>query len=312
MGSSALLLLAWSLTATPPVETRFEQLAPPAVRTADTDAIPRRRPDMRRAVVLLHGLRPQPISADAAARAQPSHWEKPQGPIVKALSQDADVYAFHYAQTVALDEVARLPALARAIRSLRAAGYDEVAMVGYSAGGVIARYFVEDVPNSGVTKVVQVCSPNAGSDWTVLGHGVRAVQAPFVRSLTKEVRETTAKSRAEKSIPNQVEFVCVVAAMNLTSDGVVRRDAQWTPDLQAQGVPAELVYVPHIAAMYSTQMANRIAELVKSPQPRWSNERVVAARPKILGLTAAFSKPPTPEAGESIIRVEAREKVPPK
>jgi triacylglycerol esterase/lipase EstA (alpha/beta hydrolase family) len=311
MGSSALLLLSVLFTAVTPVETRFEQLAPPPLTSAEKGT-PRRRPDMHRAVVLLHGLRPQPVSADAAARAQPSTWEKPQGSIVKALSPDADVYAFHYAQTVTLDDVAQLPALARATRSLRDAGYDEVTLVGYSAGGVIARYFVEDVPNSGVTKVVQVCAPNAGSDWTVLSHGVRAAQVPFVRSLTKDVRSATAKSRADKTIPPQIEFVCVVAAMTWIGDGVVHRDSQWTPDLQAQGVPAEVVFVPHVGAMYSTHMADRVAALVKSPQPRWSHERVVAARPKILGLTSAFTKPPAPDAADTLTQVEAREKAPPR
>ena len=311
MGSVSLFICSCLLAASPPVETRFEQLAPTSAATTDADATPKRRPDMRRAVVLLHGLRPQPVNAEAAARAQPSTWEKPQLPIVKALSPDADVYAFHYAQTVSLDDIARLPALAQAVKSLRTAGYDEVALVGYSAGGVIARHFVEDTPNSGVTKVVQVCAPNGGSDWTVLNHGVRAVQAPFVRSLTKEERAAAAKTRADKTIPAQVEFVCVVAAMNWIGDGVVHRDAQWTPELQAQGVPADVLWVPHVGAMYSTRMANRIAELVKTPQPRWSRDRVVAARPKVLGLTSAFGPPPAEDDGTILIRVEAREKVPP-
>ncbi len=308
--SWASLLYCSFVVCAPPVETRFEQLAPTPTVAVEGDATPRRRPDMRRAVVLLHGLRPQPVSADAAGRARPSTWEKPQNPIVKALAPDADVYAFHYAQTVALDEVARQPALVQAVRALRTAGYDEVTLVGYSAGGVIARLFVEDVPNSGVTKVVQVCAPNAGSEWTVLSHGVRAVQVPFVRSLTKEDRAAAAKTRADKTIPPHVEFVCIVAAMNWMGDGVVRRDAQWTPDLQAQGVPAEVLFIPHIGAMYSTRMASRVATLVTTPQPRWSNERVIAARPKVLSLTAAFAKPLADVA--EVIKVESREKVPPR
>lgn len=306
----SLLFISFSVLA-PPVETRFDQLAPTPSIVTDGDAMPRRRPDMRRAVVLLHGLRPQPVSADAAGRAKPSTWEKPQGPIVKALEQDADVYAFHYAQTVPLDEIAALPALAQATRALRAAGYDEVTLVGYSAGGVIARLFVEDVPNSGVTKVVQVCAPNAGSDWTILSHGVRSVQAPFVRSLTKEDRAAAAKSRIDKKIPANIEFVCVVAATNWFSDGVVRRDAQWPAELQAQGVPAELLYVPHIGAMYSTRLAKRIAALVTTPQPRWSAERMIAARPKVLSLTSVFGKPSIVDPVQELIRVEGRENVPP-
>src|SRR5262249_33218472 len=141
------------------------------------------------------------------------------------------------------DEIARSPALSKAVKSLRSAGYDEVTLVGYSAGGLIARLFVEDAPNCGVTKVIQVCAPNAGSEWAFLRSGVRAVQAPFVRSLAKDDRSGIAQARVDKKIPMQIEFVCIVAAATWLSDGVVRRDAQWTTDLQLQGIPAELIYV---------------------------------------------------------------------
>lgn len=304
-------LLLVGLIAPAQVDTRFEQLAPPpaAVRA---EFAPVRRPDMRRAVVLLHGLRPHPVSAEAAARAEPSYWEKPQGPIVQALAPDADVYAFHYAQTIPLDDVARLPALAQSVRTLRAAGYEQVILVGYSVGGVIARQFVEDTVRSGVTKVVQVCPPNAGSDWTLLSPGVRAVQAPFIRSLTKEERRAAARTRADKTIPESIEFVCIVAAMNWIGDGVVRRDSQWPADLQAQGIPAEIVYVPHVGAMYSTRVAQRIAEVVATPQPRWSPERVIAARAKVLGLASILSEPPSDGTNDTLIRIERREFAPAK
>ena len=288
------LCLFVCLLGAPPVaiETRLEQLAPPPATMIENDTKPRRRPDMHRAVVLLHGLRPQPVSAAAASRAEPSYWEKPQAPIVKALTPDADVYAFHYAQIASVEDIAHLPALADATRSLRAAGYQEVILVGYSAGGLIARFFVEDTPNTGVTKVIQVCAPNTGSDWTVLKHGVREVQVPFVRSLTKEERLAASKARAGKSIPAQIEFACIVAAANPFSDGIVRRDAQWPIELQSQGIPAEVIYIQHVGAMYSNRLAARIAELVKTPQPRWSSERILAARPKVLGLMANFTPLP--------------------
>ena len=51
-------------------------------------------------------------------------------------------------------------------------------LVGYSAGALIARYFVEDSPDYGVTKVIQVCAPNGGSGWGKLTAGVRQSQEP--------------------------------------------------------------------------------------------------------------------------------------
>lgn len=297
-------LICWLVGAAPAgVETRLEQLAPLPARIIDGDNRPRRRLDMRRAVVLLHGLRPQPVSASAASRAEPSYWEKPQAPIVRALSPDADIYAFHYAQVAAVDDIARLPALADATRLLRGAGYQEVVLIGYSAGGIIARLFVEDTPNAGVTKVIQVCAPNTGSDWTVLKHGVREVQMPFVRSLTKEERQAAAKARGDKTIPAHIEFACIVAAMNPLNDGIVRRDAQWPTDLQTQGIPAEMLYIPHVGAMYSNRLAARIAELVRTPQPRWSAERILAARPKVLGLMSNFSPAPNTSSDSKIVPV---------
>src|SRR3954454_17810924 len=110
---------AWMLVAPAPLQTRFEQLAPPPAVAFDGDAPARRRPDITRAVILLHGLRPQPLSAAAAARAEPSCWETPEATIVKAVSHDSDVYAFHYAQTAPLDDIARAPSLGRAVRDLR-------------------------------------------------------------------------------------------------------------------------------------------------------------------------------------------------
>ncbi|MFL5331573.1 MAG: esterase/lipase family protein [Gemmataceae bacterium] len=292
---SVLLLSAWLLATPTPVETRFERLAPGPVAAMDGAESPRRSPGIGRAVVLLHGLRLQPVSEEAVRRAEPCYWEKPEAPVVKALSAEADVYAFHYAQSIPLDDVARTPDLYRAIRSLCEAGYPEVVLVGYSAGGVIARQFVEDQPHGGgVTKVVQVCAPNGGSEWTVLSHGVRSAQVPFIRSLTKESRSAANNLRGEKRVPDEVEFVCLVAVCTWKGDGIVRRDCQWTPDLQKQGIRAETIFVQHIGAMYSSRLASKVAELVRTPQPRWTSEQVAAAKPEILGWLASSKRKAQP------------------
>ncbi|MBX7104715.1 MAG: hypothetical protein K1X57_11580 [Gemmataceae bacterium] len=283
MGGYSLGIWAWLFLAPPDVDARFVQIAPPPAVQFDGAAPPRRRPDVQRAIVLFHGLRIQPVSAAAAGRAEPAHWESPDLPAVRTLARDADVYAFHYAQTMPLDDIARLPALARAARSLREAGYDEIVLVGFSVGGVIARQFVEDTPDSGVTKVIQVCAPNGGSDWSVLKNGVREVQLPFVRSLAREERAKAARDRADRTIPANVEFVCVVGAVTWSGDGVVTRGDQWPADLRAQGIPAVKLKVPHVAAMYSTKLAEKLAELSAAHQPRWTPEQVADQRSKVLG-----------------------------
>src|SRR5438105_1775913 len=156
--SLAIVLLAQ----TPAVETKFAQVAP-AVKSGV--ASPQRSPGQQRAVILLHGLRIHPISDVNAWHAELSGWEAPNSPLVKALGKDADVFAFSYAQHEPVEEAVRAPALRQHVANLRRAGYGEVVLVGHSAGALIARYLVEDEPECGVTKVIQVWAPNGGSGW---------------------------------------------------------------------------------------------------------------------------------------------------
>jgi triacylglycerol esterase/lipase EstA (alpha/beta hydrolase family) len=279
-------LLALALLAPPPpaaeakVETRFVQVAPPA----KAGAPPQRSPGQARAVVLLHGFRPHPFVDANALHPDLSSWEEPNSAMVKALGRDADVYALGYAQFRPVDEVARAPALARYVEGLRAAGYTDIVLIGYSAGALVARYYVEDRGDRcGVTKVIQVCPPNGGTAWGKLTAGVRQSQEPFLASLTKEARQTAQRERAGRLIPAGVEFVCVVGAFGRAGDGLVRYDCQWTRDLQLQGVPAVLLHTPHVTAMRSKSVAQRLADLAREPQPRWGAAQVEAARAKILG-----------------------------
>jgi pimeloyl-ACP methyl ester carboxylesterase len=267
------------LVTAPPVEARLERLAPPGEVKQS-----------HRAVVLFHGLRVQPVSAAAVRRAEPSFWESEQAPLVKLLSQGSDVFGFHYAQTTTVDDVAKSPELFRSMQRLRETGYVEIVLIGYSAGAIVARQFVEDNPESGVTKVIQVGAPNGGSDWTVLMHGVRAPQVKFVESLTKDARRIANQVRADRRIPDHVQFVCVVTVSNWIGDGVVRRDAQWTNDLQTQNIPAEVIFLPHVGAMFSSRLSAKVRDLVVQPQHRWTPDQVQMARPRILGLTTVLGR----------------------
>ncbi len=265
--------------ATPgPVDTRFAQVAPAAHEVANFARTPR----VTRAVVLIHGLRIHPISKLGIVRAAFSDWQKPEGALVRQLAGDSDVFSFAYAQTVPADEVAEAPDLGDSVRRVRLLGYREVVLVGYSAGGVIARQFVEDNPDAGVTKVVQVCAPNGGSGWASLPALCRQ-QAEFLHSLTKQTRRTALGARAARRLPPGVEFVCVVGTGTKIGDGLVATRSQWTEELQIQGVPAVAVGTTHWHVLHGKKGVELIAALVREPQPRWDAARVAVVRRQLFG-----------------------------
>jgi pimeloyl-ACP methyl ester carboxylesterase len=272
------VLWACQVVGAEPAQVQFVQVAPHNEPMAEW----RRCRGERRAVVLIQGLMVHPFSKENVERATLRDWQKPGSPLVRHLAAEGDVYAFAYAQNVAVDDIAAHPALAGGLARLREMGYREVVVVGYSAGGVIARQVVEDYPEVGVTKVVQVCAPNAGSGWAKLS-AVRKNQKPFLLSLTKEERRRELRSRLDVTIPEAVQFVCVVGTGGLSGDGVVSCRSQWSPDLQAQGIPAVTVSTDHLSMVRTSGGAERIAELVRTPQPRWSQRKVAEARKAIFG-----------------------------
>lgn len=258
---------------------RFEQVFP-----LPRSGAPMSRSNGRdRAVVLIHGLLPHPLMESLVAKPEISGWEKSGSSLVNALGPNADVFALGYGQNAPIDEIARSPALFRSVRTLKSMGYPEIVLVGHSAGGLIARYFVEDWPEEGVTKVVQVCPPNGGSSWGKRTAGVRQRQEAFITSMTKEARATNRVERADRRIPDGVEFVCIVGLVGSVGDGIVRADMQWTDDLQEQGVPAIVLRTSHVTAMRSRSVIQRLVQIVCEPQSRWSSAEVEKVRQKLFG-----------------------------
>jgi pimeloyl-ACP methyl ester carboxylesterase len=264
------------LGAAPAVETRFVQVAP-AQRERRWWS-PR---GQTRAVVLIHGLYVHPFSKTNVTRAPLHSWQKPDCLLVKQLAREADVFAFSYGQTVSADEIAECPDLETHVQSLRREGYREIVLIGHSAGGVIARQFVEDHPECGVTKVIQVDAPNGGSGWAVW-KTVRSNQIDFLQSLTKPVRRRCLSERADKVIPANVEFACVVGTGAVVGDGLVSTRSQYTPDLQRQGIPAYPFNSSHWMVLRSQKGVELVARLVREPQPRWDAQQVEAVRRKLL------------------------------
>lgn len=257
-----------------PLDVKFEQVAPAPTAAANLA----RTPDQRRAVVLVHGLRWRDGLASHKANLEP--WQRAGSTLVKTLQNDADVFALAYGQNVAVDRVAELGALPGHLRRVRQLGYQEVVLVGHSAGGLIVRQLVEDHADAGVTKAIQVSAPNGGSD---LGKGL---PQPFVASLAKQERQACLLRRADRKIPADVEFACVVSG-SFGTDLLVLCSCQWTEDLQQQGIPAYALHKNHHNAIASQAGADLLAQLVREKQPRWDPARVAAEKTRILGAAKA-------------------------
>jgi pimeloyl-ACP methyl ester carboxylesterase len=274
------------LNAPEPIETRFVQVAPAAVNPGQI--LP--STGQHRAVVLIPGLHPHPFSDASVPRAYFAAWQQPSSPMVHALARDADVFAFTYGQAVPVTTIAGQPALRDGIRRLRQEGYTDVVLVGFSAGGLVARQFVEDEPDAGVTKVVQVCAPNAGSSWAELKVGVRPSQRPFLQSLTKEARAEWLRQRVDKRVPANVQFVCVIGTGMGAGDGLVSSRSAWSEDLQRQGVGAVTLAAQHLNAVRCEEGVRLVVELVRDEQPRWDALQVEALRKRLWGGTIVIAR----------------------
>jgi hypothetical protein len=272
-----LLLALLTAQAVPPktVEVLFVKVGPNA-------RVVGRSAGQQRAVVLIHGLVLHPIAKDKATKAELRSWQHQDSNLVKEVSRHADVYSLAYGQTAACEHIAQSPLLLDHLRGLKKAGYRDIILVGHSAGGLIARQLVEDNQDIGITKVIQVCCPNSGSNWAVL-KTARSVQAAFLASLTHSARERLLKERKEKRIPTEVQFTCVIGSVRLGGDGIVSCKSQWSEDLQAQGIPAHSLRTTHWDAVRSPKGAELLGRLVQESQKRWDERTVREVRKKLLG-----------------------------
>lgn len=208
-------------------------------------------------------------------RADFHSYQRPNSRMVKSLSGKADVFSFAYGQDRPVTTIAPCSGLLQHIHTLHTLGYTEIVLVGFSSGGLIARQIVEDMPDSGVTKVIQVCSPNAGTGW--------AAVAPddFAHSLGAKARRAFFAERQGKSIPATIQFACIVATGAGHGDGVVSVHSQWPEDLQAQGIPAYVLHASHLRVPRGRAGVELITTLVCENQPRWNATQVAAMRKRL-------------------------------
>ena len=282
MFASFTLICGLALGSGPVVESAFNQIAPVAA-----EALWVRTPGRAQAVILVHGFHYHALSVNVP-KAEFRSWQKRDAVLVKELAPTADVYAFAYGQNVPLDTIVKESKLGESIVRLRKMGYADITLVGHSAGGLIARHFVEDYPDAGVTKVVQICAPNGGSPLATLV--VHRNQKPFVECLTEKHRENCQKERSAKVIPATVQFVCVIAKGDGVkgTDGVVPCRCQWTDDLQKQGIPAFALPGGHREIVRDAKSAEALARLLREPFPRWPAQRIDQAKAEL------FPAPPRP------------------
>jgi hypothetical protein len=261
----------------PAVESVCQQVAP-----VPPNGEWMRSPNQSQAIVLIHGYQYHLLDK-YVPRAELRPWQRADSTLVKQLARTADVYVFAYGQNVALQTIVEHSNLPDSVARLSKLGYKDITLVGHSAGGLIARHFVEDCPNAGVTRVFQLCSPNGGSPLANL-QGARSQRA-FMDCLTEKGRKECLMVRADKSIPRHVQFLCVVGKGDGKSDGdgVVSCVCQWSADLQQQGIPAVALPVGHREIVRDEKTAEALATLVRGNHTRWTMEQTAEARRVILG-----------------------------
>lgn len=263
---------------TGPLPTELRQVAPDRCEKCwEPTGKP---PEKPRAVVLVHGLFLHVFRPARAAQPWIRDWQEPKSELVKALAKDSDVFAFSYAQTVPVEDVADSAGLRGAVAKLRKAGYAEVVLVGHSAGGLVVCQFVEHHPDAGVTKVIAVATPFGGVGLANAKVGYPKVQAPFVHSLSPEAR-----AKANPQPPGKdVQIACVVCKLkHAESDGLVPIRSQWTEQLRKAGVPVVLASASHFEVKHSPDAAKVIAELVREKLTRWTPEETEKARKILFG-----------------------------
>jgi hypothetical protein len=231
----------------------------------------------KRAVLLVHGLYLQILRPEKAARPETQDWQRSRAPLIRELSPDFDVHTFAYAQTMPVDAVSLSWGLRVEVNRLKKAGYDEIILIGHSAGGIVVRQFIERFPNTGVTKVIQVATPNDGSEYATIKLGIPKVQLPYLQSLAPESRQR--EIARPRKLPPDIEFCCVVCkGGNRQGDTIVNFSSQWPEELQKQGVPAVLVPSYHNEAMKADAPVKAIGELAREKLARWTREEVEQGR----------------------------------
>jgi pimeloyl-ACP methyl ester carboxylesterase len=241
------------------------------------------KPTKTRAIVLIHGLLPRPIRPELAHTPDPHSWQNRTGDLVKTLAEDFDVFGVSYAQTLPADLVPVSQKFRESIAVLNKLGYKDIVLVGHSAGGIIARHFVEMFPDAGVTKLITIATPHLGSGWTNVPSRLwPKSQVPFIESLSEGYR--TVATRNAPPLPKNLEVLSIVCKLpRIDSDTMVGVKSQWPTDFQQQGISAIVVRCNHFEAMKNTEVTKAIQTAARDRIVRWKPEDVEKARGLLFG-----------------------------
>lgn len=246
-----------------------------------------------KAVLCIPGLYPHPLRPEKATKPEKHPWFEPKAPLLKALADEFDVYGFGYAQTIAVDGVALSNGLRATIAKLKSARYQEIVLIGHSAGGLIAHQFAELYPDSGVTKVLPVAAPYTGSELAELKLPLPYTQVSYIKSLAPTPRLEALKERL--AFPRSIDICCVMCKVTkLPHDIMVTLDSQWPSEIRQQGIPATLVNANHFEILKSPQGVSTVADLAKSKLVRWGDADIKQAQAIIFSKQADEAAVPPP------------------
>jgi pimeloyl-ACP methyl ester carboxylesterase len=276
--------LLMPLVSTLDLPTAVWQVAPAATAEFNGQSLDLKK-TKDRAALLVHGLVLRVIHPNKAGKPELHEWQLAKSPLAQSLASDFDVFSFSYAQTTSCDLVASSPGMRDQVEKLRKAGYKEIVLIGHSAGGLIVRQFVERFPKSGVTKVLEVCAPNTGTELATIGVGLPKPQVPFIKSLAPGLRQVAAVEPI--AIDDAIAFCAVVCKVRgFSHDTLVSVESQWPKDLQKQGIPAVLIGINHFDAMKAPHAVSAIHELAREKLVRWTPEQVEKGRQILFGPDA--------------------------
>ena len=275
--SFAYPLLSLLAIAAPPRETAFLQVAP----TQRDLSIIVRSPNQERAVVLIHGLRLHPFSGAKAAKAIPHGWQESNSLLVRGLGRESDVFVFAYGYDGTADEVSTVPMLRAGVARLRGSGLSE-----RCAGRSQCRRADRQGIRGG-----------RSGFWCDEGHpGLRAerrlglgflgpdtTERNLFPRFTDEIDAPTGPQGSERPPHPGQRRVCLYRRQRAA--GRRRRGGHALPvdrgHLQRQGIPAYVLGTTHWQVVRTRAGADLIAELIRTPQPRW-DERHVAVLRKVI------------------------------
>lgn len=222
------------------------------------------------AIVLIHGFNTNHIhNSEKYDELLRDSWQNRDSKIVQRVASYGDVFSIVYTQNRFVDHIADFGRFHTLMRRLRDAGYKNITIIGSSAGGVIGRLFVENFPESKISRIIQVAAPNRGTPAANLGNiggGIGLIDnedfLEFLESLEPGTRKEISRSRQDKKIPDDVEFVSLIGTAIAGGDGVIGYQSAWPASIRDQGLPGVSAAAVHSYHMNNDHVIDWIEQII--------------------------------------------------